>query len=182
MKYSSIWVSAAILTCSPLAASPPLPVSAANAVQQAAMLKSPNATLAANKKLVYDMWRGFLLAGHVELVDRYFAPGYIQHNPMIETGSAPLKMFAQGRPPLPIPATIPNLVSIVAERDMVTLAFRSELPDPKDASKTYTTTWFDMFRVSGGKIQEHWDGATLPSGASTPVGLPPSEKGQASKN
>ena len=29
----------------------------------------------------------------------------------------------------------------------------------KDAKK-YTTTWFDMFRVEGGKIAEHWDPAT----------------------
>jgi predicted SnoaL-like aldol condensation-catalyzing enzyme len=26
--------------------------------------------------------------------------------------------------------------------------------------RTYTTTWFDMFRVVDGKIVEHWDPAT----------------------
>ena len=25
----------------------------------------------------------------------------------------------------------------------------------------YTTTWFDMFRVSDAKLVEHWDTATL---------------------
>jgi len=34
-----------------------------------------------------------------------------------------------------------------------------ELPDPKDASKKYTTTGFDMFRIEDGKIAEHWDAA-----------------------
>jgi len=37
----------------------------------------------------------------------------------------------------------------------VTLALVRELKD-KDG-KTYTTTWFDMFRVANGKIVEHWD-------------------------
>jgi len=26
-------------------------------------------------------------------------------------------------------------------------------------TKKYTTTWFDMFRIEGGKIAEHWDAA-----------------------
>ena len=39
------------------------------------------------------------------------------------------------------------------------LAFVREAADPKDATKKYTTTWFDMFRIEGGKIAEHWDPA-----------------------
>jgi predicted SnoaL-like aldol condensation-catalyzing enzyme len=35
-----------------------------------------------------------------------------------------------------------------------------EAPDPKDPAKKYTTTWFDMFRIQGGKIAEHWDPAS----------------------
>ncbi len=42
---------------------------------------------------------------------------------------------------------------------MVVLSFVREGPDPKDPTKKYTTTWFDMFRLEGGKIAEHWDGA-----------------------
>lgn len=51
------------------------------------------------------------------------------------------------------------LVSIVAEGDLVVLSFVREGVDPKDASKTYTTTWFDMFRIESGKIAKHWDPA-----------------------
>ena len=29
-----------------------------------------------------------------------------------------------------------------------------------DPSRTYTTTWFDMWRFVGGKADEHWDPAT----------------------
>lgn len=173
MKYGILWASVTLLTCTQLAAAPPLPVVAASAEQQAAMLESDDLKLAANKRLVYDMWRGFLLAGHGELVDRYFAIDYMQHNPMVDTGREALKNFTVGRSPLPIPSTIPNLVAVVAERDLVTLSFRAELPDPRDPGKMYTTTWFDMFRIENGKIQEHWDAATIPAaveGPAKPIG------------
>lgn len=51
------------------------------------------------------------------------------------------------------------LVSIVAERDIVVLGFVREYAEPKDASRKYTTTWFDMFRIENGKIVEHGDSA-----------------------
>ena len=31
---------------------------------------------------------------------------------------------------------------------------------PKDPTKGYTTTWFDMWRFKEGKADEHWDPAT----------------------
>jgi predicted SnoaL-like aldol condensation-catalyzing enzyme len=54
-----------------------------------------------------------------------------------------------------------QVVSITAEGDLVTLAFVDEHPDPADETKTYTTTWFDMFRLEDGKIIEHWDSALI---------------------
>ncbi len=39
------------------------------------------------------------------------------------------------------------------------LDFASVNKDPKDSTKTYTTTWFDVFRIKDGKIAEHWDPA-----------------------
>ena len=42
---------------------------------------------------------------------------------------------------------------------MVVVSLVSELHDPADSSKKYTTTWFDMFRIENGKIVEHWDSA-----------------------
>jgi len=136
-----------------------VPVQAAD--DQAALLGSPDPQLAANKKLVYDLWRTLLEAGHLEQADRFLDVNYVQHNPTVATGRAAfVKAFsafvkkADIQPKIQAP-----LVSIVAEGDLVVLSFVRTEKDPKDAAKTYTTTWFDMFRVKNGKVVEHWDTA-----------------------
>ncbi len=124
-----------------------------------AMLASKDPKLAANKKLVYDFWREVFEAGHMELAPQYMAESYIQHNPNVATGrKAFVDFFSQFKKPQPIVDKVTSpLVSITAEGDLVTLTFVSEQKDPKDPTKTYTTTWFDMFRIENGKIAEHWD-------------------------
>lgn len=128
----------------------------------AAMLASKDPKLAANKKLVYDFWREVFEAGHLELAPQYMTETYIQHNPTVATGrKAFVDFFGQFKKPQAIADKVKApLVSITAEGDFVTLAFVSERKDPKDPTKTYTTTWFDMFRIEGGKIAEHWDPMT----------------------
>ncbi|AJQ97659.1 nuclear transport factor 2 family protein [Gynuella sunshinyii] len=127
------------------------------------MLSSTNPQLAANKRLVYDMWRTLLDAHDVEAGKKYLAPGYIQHNPNIDTGRdailAAIGSFGAARP---IPDRIQkDLVAIVAEKDLVVLVFVAEHDEPR----AYTTTWFDMFRVNNGVITEHWDNGTLAPGS-----------------
>ena len=73
------------------------------------------------------------------------------------------------RKPTPIEARVKApLVSITAEGDLVTLSFVREYPDPNDAEKKYTTTWFDMFRIVDGKIDEHWDPAVKRAAGARP--------------
>jgi predicted SnoaL-like aldol condensation-catalyzing enzyme len=127
---------------------------------QQALLTSPDPKLAANKKLVYDWWREVLAAGHVENADKYMHADYIQHNPAVPTGAAAFKGFFGSRPPREIKPTIDNLVGIVAEGDLVVFAFKREMSEPQDATKKYTTTWFDMMRMKDGKVAEHWDYGT----------------------
>ena len=137
-----------------------VPVVAAN--DHAPMLASADARLAANKRLVYDFWREVFEAGHMDLAPKYMAEGYIQHNPNVPTGRAAfVDFFSKHVKPRPIEARVKApLVAIVAEGDLVVFAFARVAPDPKDAANGYTTTWFDMFRIDGGKIAEHWDPAT----------------------
>ena len=127
----------------------------------AQMLASPDPKLGANKRIVYDFWREVFEGRHMDLAEKYMAESYIQHNPNVATGRAAfVEFFSKLSPPKTIEAQVKApLVAIVAEGDLVVLSFVREGPDPKDPTKKYTTTWFDMFRLEGGKIAEHWDAA-----------------------
>ena len=131
------------------------------AADQQALLASADARLAANKRLVYDFWREVFEGAHMELASKYMADSYIQHNPNVPSGRAAfVEFFQKFRKPAPIEARIKApVVAIVAEGDIVILSFARENADPKDTSRKYTTTWFDMFRLESGKIAEHWDPA-----------------------
>lgn len=124
-----------------------------------ALLASTDPKLAANKKLVYDFWREVFEAGHMELAPNYMAESYIQHNPAVATGrDAFVKFFSAFKKPQAIADKVSApIVSIVAEGDFVIFTFVDEQKDPKDSNKSYTTTWFDMFRIENGKLAEHWD-------------------------
>ena len=130
---------------------------------QPALLQSDNPQLAANKKLVFDFWREVFQTHDMSLAPRYMAEDYLQHNPNVPTGRQAFTNFFGRFGKEPVRPEIENLVTILAEGDMVVLAFRRELPDPKSAGKTYSTTWFDMFRIKDGKIAEHWDYGTKPT-------------------
>lgn len=123
------------------------------------LLASADPQLAANKRLAYDFWREVFEARHMELAAKYMAESYIQHNPNVPTGRAAfVEFFSRMGPAKPIEPRIAGpLVSIVAERDLVIMLFARRFPEPKDPTTTYATTWFDMFRIEGGKLAEHWD-------------------------
>lgn len=129
---------------------------------QAAMLKSSDPKLAANKKLAYDFFRIVLRARQLDQAAKYMHEDYMQHNPNADTG---LKGFLAyfSNPSLPkappLSNTLEGLVAIQAEGDYVTLSFVREYENSK--KQKYTTTWFDMFRITNGKIAEHWDSALM---------------------
>ena len=156
MRSSLATVCLAALVSAPALAQLPVEMEA----NQRALLESRDAVLAANKKLVFDFWRVVLQAHYVDRAPEYLAESYIQHNPNVATGRAAFMAFFSQFPPEPVKDTIDDLVGIVAERDLVVLALRRELPDLEHEGQTYTTTWFDMFRVADGKIVEHWDYGT----------------------
>jgi predicted SnoaL-like aldol condensation-catalyzing enzyme len=130
---------------------------------QTALLESDDPQLAENKRLVFDFWRKVFQARNMDLAPDYMAEGYIQHNPNVPTGRQAFMDFFGQFETRPVKEEIDNLVTIIAERDIVVLAFRREYPDPENPGDTYTTTWFDMFRIVDGKIAEHWDYGTKSS-------------------
>ena len=131
------------------------------APDQAALLKSKDPKLAANKKVAYDFFRVILRARHLDEADKYMREDYIQHNPNADSGMTGFKAyFSKLGGPLPVKDTVDGLVAIQAEDNFVTLSFVRPYDDPVNKGQKYTTTWFDMFRMDNGKIAEHWDCAT----------------------
>jgi predicted SnoaL-like aldol condensation-catalyzing enzyme len=127
------------------------------AKDQAALLKDNSPQLAANKKLVFDFLRIVLNAGHIGQADKFVASNVIEHNPMIPSGRTALMKTFGRRPKTDIQPTLPGLVAILADGDLVTVVSRMEHNDPSKRGAKYTTCHFDMFRVKNGKIVEHWD-------------------------
>lgn len=127
---------------------------------QKGLLESDDPQLAANKQLVYDFWIEVFQTRNMELTTEYMAENYIQHNPTVATGHQPFMDFFGQFEKQPVKDKVENLVYIMAENDMVVMAFKRELEDPDNSGATYTTTWFDMFRIENGKIAEYWDYGT----------------------
>src|ERR1700761_4304452 len=106
-----------------------LPVEPAK--DQAALLKSTDAHLAANKKIAYDFYRIVLRGLRLDQADKYMREDYIQHNPNADTGMAGFKAyFTKLGGPKPIPDTLSDLVAIQAEGDYVTLSLVRTYDDP----------------------------------------------------
>jgi predicted SnoaL-like aldol condensation-catalyzing enzyme len=127
------------------------------ATDHAALLASPDPRLAANKKLVYDMYRIVLQAGIWERAGEFIRDDYVQHNPNAGQGLKGVQDYIRKtRPERPIQDRLElPLINLVAERDMVMTAF---VRPEKDANgQTYYSTWFDLYRIEDGKIAEHWD-------------------------
>jgi predicted SnoaL-like aldol condensation-catalyzing enzyme len=139
------------------------------------LFTSPDPKLHANKQVVLHIMRDLLEAGHWKDAPKYLSQRYIQHNPNIASGLDPVMKFFGNRPELPIPARTAwrtKIVSVVAEGDLVVVAIVRELPDPRKPKATYTTTWFDMWRIQDGKADEHWDYGTIAPPAATAPSAP----------
>ena len=136
----------------PMTATPPQV-----ATDHSALLASPDPRLAANKKLVYDMYRIVLQAGLWERAGEFIRDDYVQHNPQAGQGLAGVQDYIRKtRPHRDIKNTLElPLIDLIAEGDKVLTAF---VRPEKDASgATYYSTWFDLYRIEDGKIAEHWD-------------------------
>lgn len=128
-----------------------------------ALFTSADRHLNTNKQAAYHIMKDLLEANHWEQADRWLTAQYHQHNPNVASGrDGVVKFFTSITKPSAVPVHMKTkIVAVVAEGEFVIVVSPRELPDPRDASVKYTTSWFDMWRFQDGKADEHWDGATL---------------------
>jgi predicted SnoaL-like aldol condensation-catalyzing enzyme len=154
----------------PAAVPAPIAVSAPVAhPEPLAALSGGNVVLAANKRLVFDMWRSIVNAGQVELADQMLTEGYIQHSPVLPTGRAAFKQIFSVVPRRDIPAVVaPPLVQILAEGDLVVMALL-ETVTPEAGAPARVTTHFNLFRVEQQRLAEHWHSVQTAPGPQVPL-------------
>lgn len=160
--YQLLWISLAVLiTCLPAVAQEPV-VGVTGAAADA-LFTSKDPQLNINKQATYHIVKDLLEANHWDLANKWITERYIQHNPNVASGLAGVvKYFTATRTPTPIPEHMKTeVVAVVAEGDYVIVVRPREYPNPREPSKKYTTSWFDMWRFKNGKADEHWDGALI---------------------
>ncbi|GAB3909847.1 nuclear transport factor 2 family protein [Larkinella knui] len=98
-----------------------------------------------HKKRVGDFYQRILIDRKVEFLSQYVAPDLIQHTPEIANGSDGLRQYLQqtGR------FSIDHLLRIIGEGNFVVVQSDGQL-DRKPV------TFYDVFRLSQGKIVEMW--------------------------
>ncbi len=151
------------LLCLALASTARAQAPVTGAANPEALFTSPDPHLNANKQVVLHIIRDLLEANHWDEAPKFLTDEYIQHNPNVASGLAPVMKYFGGRTPTPIPDAQhwkTKVVSVVAEGDLVVVTTVREFPDPRQPGRTYTTSWFDMWRIKAGKADEHWDEAT----------------------
>ena len=122
-----------------------------------ALLASESPQLAANKRLVYDMYRIVLQAGLADRAGEFIRDDYIQHNPNAGQGLTGVQDYIRStRPEREIKDKLDlPLIHLMAEGDYVMTSFVR--PEKGASGETYYSTWFDLYRIEDGKIAEHWD-------------------------
>ncbi len=105
----------------------------------------------ANKALVLAFYDAAFSKLDADEAARYLAPGYIQHNPEVANGIAPLQDYVRW-----IRANTPqsraSIKRVLADGDLVMLHVHSQ-----DKPGERGVAVVDIFRVADGKIAEHWD-------------------------
>jgi len=114
-----------------------------------------------NEDIANQLFRNILQYGHVELAQQVMAPGYVQHNPNVATGRrAFVEFFGKTRTPEPLRTEWKDEPELtITSGNIVLYMFKRFSVDPSNPSQVYKWNWFDMVRVDGGLVREHWDSA-----------------------
>ncbi|MBB6563176.1 putative SnoaL-like aldol condensation-catalyzing enzyme [Acidovorax soli] len=121
----------------------------------------------ANTKLVLEFYEVVLNGKNADAAARYVAADYIQHNPRVPTGLAPLQGFVRELQ-RSAPQARSTVKRVVAQGDLVVLHSHAQRGGPEDRGMALV----DIFRVHQGKIVEHWDVMQpVPETAANPNGM-----------
>ncbi len=158
MKTAIMLVGVPLLALAAATASAQAPV--VGVADPEALFKDKDPKLNTNKQTTYHIMVDLLECNHWDEASKWLSAEYIQHNPNVVSGRDAVVKYFSSRPKKPIPQKMATkIVAVIAENDLVMVATPREYKDPKDPAKSYTTTWFDMWRIADGKAVEHWDGA-----------------------
>ncbi len=128
-----------------------------------ALFTDTNPRLNTNKQAALHIMKDLLQCNHWDEADKWLTARYLQHNPNVASGRDAVVKFFGSRPKTPTCNMLTTpVVAVLADGDLVTVVIAREYKEPKDPSKTYTSTWFDMWRFVDGKADEHWDPAQKP--------------------
>ena len=103
----------------------------------------------ANKKMVAEFYQALFGDKNIEVIDKYIAEDYIQHNPMAADGREALKNALKGWFENASKEQI-DIRRIGADGDLVFLHTKNNF-----GGKTFSV--IDIFRIENGIIAEHWD-------------------------
>jgi predicted SnoaL-like aldol condensation-catalyzing enzyme len=110
-----------------------------------------SATEKANLRLVRAVYDEVLEPLDPDRVDRYFAPDYVQHNPLAATGAQGLKDFLTWARETS-PDAHHDVKRMFADGDHV-IAHVHVVIEPGTPGNAV----IDIFRIEEGRIAEHWD-------------------------
>ena len=103
--------------------------------------KPTQTTESENKTLATSIYLDLFNNKKIELIDQYFIPDYIQHNPFVPNGREALRSFVSSNNPANL-----QFFATLAEDDLVwTFSGKGKL------------TLVDIFRIDNKKIVEHYD-------------------------
>jgi predicted SnoaL-like aldol condensation-catalyzing enzyme len=129
-----------------------------------ALFTSPDPKLNTNLQAAYHIEKDLLQCGQWDKAGNWLTNDYHQHNPNASSGLAGVVYYftqVLKIQPKPVPEKLGiPIAAVVAQGDYVVVVTPRTIKDPKDPTKSYTTSWFDMWRFKDGKADEHWDPAT----------------------
>ena len=106
---------------------------------------------ALNKDIAIQFYRDVIGQRDESLVDQFITDDYIQHNPMVKTGKQGfLETLAFLKQMPPANTEVFPIIRTIADEDFVALHLAIEIGGQE-------TVVLDLFRLSDGKLAEHWD-------------------------